>query len=545
MNNNRLILNEVFDAFQMLAGGNIVSLYDTSERVTRFSQQAVSLFNLPSEYISDGAYNWTDYIHPDDRHIYTSAMKDLLEGRTLSYDLYYRVLTADGNYIMFRFVGASIKINDEVKLIGGMMLNEGVTEQIDSVTLLRNQSTLQKDLSLMMKQEQKFSVMLIGIKKFSTINAENGYGFGNKILQQVAWVIQENLPEAAAVYRYSGAKFVVVNRNIDDELMKNVFEKIKNALLSGVVIDDIKRTITISGGLYNVYDPFVDVKTIFDVLGYIYNEEKTKKAGELYINANKSSVMHLALINKIRVSILNDCEGFYLEYQPVYDYKSNKIVSLEALLRWRDQDGSVIYPNEFIPVLENDYVFEELSLWIYRNVMQDALEFLKINPHVLIDINICSSEMKNELFVDFITQTANEIGFPLKNLCIELNKDCRLLDFDFLKEKVDELKSFGIKTCLDDFGIGVSSVELLKIIKMNYVKLNNDLVDDIKTNVDYKTDVIKLAELAKTHADNVCVKGIENKKIIDVLYSDVIDLMQGDYLNKPADAEEIKKLLKE
>ena len=103
------MLDDVFDAFSMLVSGTMVSLMHVDGGFTRYSASAVELFGLPGEYIPNGAYDWNDYLHPEDRKRYMDVMLPLMEGKAQTYDISYRVRTKSGEYGMFRAVGAVLR----------------------------------------------------------------------------------------------------------------------------------------------------------------------------------------------------------------------------------------------------------------------------------------------------------------------------------------------------------------------------------------------------------------------------------------------------
>ena len=133
------LLDDLFDAFMLIGRGEYVSLYDVKKQITRYSPAAAKLFGFP-EYIPYDSYNWSDYIHPEDRHRYEVVMADLIEGNSSSYDISYRVLMKDGSYSTTRNIVAVIRDeNNKPAFIGGIMLNEGLVDNTDPITVLRNQ----------------------------------------------------------------------------------------------------------------------------------------------------------------------------------------------------------------------------------------------------------------------------------------------------------------------------------------------------------------------------------------------------------------------
>ena len=267
--NRRQYLDDVFDAFSMLVGGNYVTLYDVEAKLTRYSLGAVELFGLPEEYIEDGAFSLADRVHPEDRKRYEATMEELISCEILTYDLNYRVRTNDGNYGLFRFKGAVIR-DDEGKpsLVGGVIFNEGIIEHTDAITTLRNRTGFFNDLSAMQAMRQHSVLLLVGINRMKDINAEYGYGYGNRLLQRIGWVIQECVGNDGIVYRMDGSKFAVMSHSLESEDVEEIYGRIKRSMQSGISVDDVKQNLTVSGGLMSVEDFDMNERAVYTCLKY-------------------------------------------------------------------------------------------------------------------------------------------------------------------------------------------------------------------------------------------------------------------------------------
>ena len=189
---HRKILDDLFNAYTMIGRGSYVSLYDVKGNLTRYSPAAVELFGLPGEYIPAGDFEWIKYVHPEDRFHYSRVMKALIKGELHGYDLTYRTQLKDGSYATLRYVGTVIGDADgNPELIGGVIINEGLTESTDPVTVLRNQYGFFRDLAAAVELKRTCVAMLCGINRMNQINEEHGYAFGNSVLQQTGWLLQE------------------------------------------------------------------------------------------------------------------------------------------------------------------------------------------------------------------------------------------------------------------------------------------------------------------------------------------------------------------
>ena len=532
------MLDDVFDAFSMLAGGNLVSLMHVDGGFTRYSPVAVDLFQLPGEYVSNGAMNWADYLHPEDRKRYLNVMTALLDGGAHTYDITYRVKIKTGGYGIFRAIGAVLRNADgKPSLVGGMTINQGLTENTDPVTVLRNKYGFFEDLNAIHQDEQKAVVLLAGISGLANINQTYGYTYGNRILQETAFLIQETIGSRGYVYRMDGPTFAVLTVDLSKEEVAAVYDAIRMKMQRGIRVDGIRTILSANGGLISIESGApMSADTVYSCLNYAYRESKQKRNGELVdfngsINYNIRE--SLEMVNTIRDCIIEGCKGFYIDYQPVVSSTSEKPVGMEALIRWRGEPYGEVEPMEFIPILEKDFVFEELSEWILKQVTRDGLEFLKKAPDLSMSVNISSAQLEDEYFIDSLTRILDESGFPAENLCIEITKGCRLLELDKLKSIVDALHSYGIRIIIDDFGTGFESVNFLKKLSADYIKFDRELVGEIERSRIDRDTMRYLSKLASIRGARVCVKGVETPGMRDILKRFDINGLQGNLYCKP------------
>lgn len=531
------MLDDVFDAFQMIAGGALVSLMHAEAGVTRWSPGAVELFGLPGEYVPNGAMDWGDYVHPEDRKRYLDVMVPLAEGMLHSYDLTYRVRTKTGEYYHFRNVGSVLR-NEQGKpsLIGGILLNQGLTENTDVITVLPNKYAFFDDLNDLMARDGKAMVLLLGVSKLSRINENHGYSYGNRVLQEMAWLIQETVGERGKVYRMDAATFAVVSETLAREELAAVYDSIRLKLQRGIRVEGNRHNLIANGGLISVGGARTDPGTVYSCLGYAYRESKLHKHGELvdFNGSVKYDVNEsLEMVGVIRDCIVDGCKGFLLDYQPVVDTRTGRIFGAEALVRWEGEPYGEVEPMEFLPILENDFVFEELGSWILRTAMTDGRKFLEKSPDFQLGVNISASQVEDEYFIDSVTELLEETGFPAKNLSLEITKGCRLLDFDRLHSVAEALHKLGIRVGVDDFGTGFESIGFLKRFAADYIKFDRELVRDIETDAADRETMLHLAECAAARGTTVIAKGVETAGMRDILKSCRIDSAQGNLYSKP------------
>ena len=539
---HRKILDDLFDAFTLLGRGSYVSLYDVKGQMTRYSPSAVDLFGLPGEYIPDGAYSWSDYVHPEDRPGYEKVMKNLIANKSRGYDLTYRTRLKDGSYAMLRYIGAVIRdAEGKPELIGGIMINEGLTDSTDPITVLRNRYGFFRDLAAAIELKRSCVVVLCGINKMSGINEEHGYAFGNSVLQQAGWLLQEAVGLEGTVYRMDGAKFAFLTESLSPEEVAVRYEKLRRAAQAGLPVDNVRQVLSINGGMVSFDGGKYDERTIHACLNFAYNESKFYHNGKL-VNYNGAigAKTHesLELLAEVRDCILMDCKNFSLRYQPVFDAKTEKLTSIEALLCWHSDRFGDVSPAAYVPVLERDYLFEELGYWILRRAMEDGLKMLSLKPDLTVNVNISPAQIVDDFLFEQIEKISKSVHFPLKNLCFELTQSCRLIEPDILRRIVRALKRKGILCLIDDFGSGVASIDFLRDLAPNFIKLERDYILHIDEPGNLQI-VRHLSELASELGTKVCLKGIEDAAIRDTIKTFPITNVQGHYYSEAIAPEKI------
>ena len=410
------MLDDVFDAFSMLVSGTLVSLMHVEGGVTRYSAGAVDLLGLPGEYIPNGAYDWNDYLHPEDRKRYMDVMIPLLEGKTQTYDITYRVRTKSGAYGVFRAVGAVLRGEDgKPSMIGGALFNEGMASNMDPVTVLPNKNAYLERLTRSMAEGKSSFSLLVGISGLNEINEVHGYTYGNRILQETAWVIQEMVKDRCEIYRMDGAAFALRTESLTREQAAAVYDGIRYRLQRGIEINGIRNTLLASGGMIAVYSADADAATVYSCLHNAYEESRQHRHGELVDfngSINYSGTQELEMINTIRDCIREDCKGFALEYEPVIDARTGNVNGAEASIIWKDDRYGRVAPENYMPILEQDFIFEELGDFMLTRGLYEGVKLLEKDPGFLLCLNIYRIQLESIYFVDSLLSLLQETGFP-------------------------------------------------------------------------------------------------------------------------------------
>ena len=536
-------LDSLFEAISIVAEGAYVYLCDMKTDMSRWSKTAVDLFGLPDTYMLNAGDIWAEHIHPDDRESYSRSIDDVFSGKASGHDMQYRARTFDGSYTLCTCRGVVIRDNDgNPEYFGGVIRNHGNFSYIDPVTGLRSLYGYLDDIKGLYNRRVPSFIIMLGLSSFSDINDVYGYKFGNLVLQLLTRRIKQKFANKGAVYRMNGTRFAIITHDLSAEEAAQLYESLRDEVRRDFYVDDEKITLCMNGGAICADRFDISSETFYSCLRYAYAASKRHKFGEFVVFEDVVSMDNRRIIeqlNVIRSRITEECRGFYLCYQPIVDFSTEKLKGMEALIRWKNDDYGIVPPGTFIPFLEQDALFPELGKWILRRAMTDGKKFLEFMPTLTINVNLSYTQLEQDGFIRDLFEIIRETGFPKNRLCLEVTERCRLLDIEMLKDMFSIIRENGIKIAVDDFGTGFSSLGFLRSIPVDIVKIDREFVKDIQKNDADKHSVKFISELAGAFSADVCAEGIETNEVRNCLKEYKICSLQGYYYSKPITADEM------
>ena len=544
----KAMLDSLFDAFSVVAEGSYVFICDMKYDYSRWSKTAVDTFELPSEYMYHAGAIWEEKIHPDDRALYAEGIKAIFTGGMEAHDMQYRARRPEGKYDVCTCRGLVMRNRQGIPTyFAGVIRNHGMQGNMDSLTGLRNQNGFFDDLRRNMTQGTDTRLFMIGIRRFSDINEIYGYDYGNSVLQRLGRIFFERLGNSGCIYRLDGTRYVIMTNTRSVQEMRVRYEEMRNFCRRGIEVEGRSVALELNAGAISIDHFSIDEKTIYSCLQFAYNESKYHRQGdmiEFHNSLNEDDRVRIEKIHSIRSSISHSCKGFFLLYQPVVEAQTERIKGMEALLRWRGDDGRIVPPDVFIPILENDPLFPELGKWILREALIAAKPILKLRPDFVVNVNLSYSQLERADFLDTVFSLIREIGVPNENICMEVTERCRLLDIELLKNVVVNLRGRGIKVALDDFGTGFASVGLLKDITFDIIKIDRSFVLHVDRDRKEQALVENFSNLAESFGAKICVEGIENTAMREVLMNYNVQSFQGYYYSKPVEIDVVMEKLR-
>ena len=255
---------------------------------------------------------------------------------------------------------------------------------------------------------------------------------------------------------------------------------------------------------------------------HIYNEE-----------IHEQAKIRLAISNKLNFAIEKD--EFYLCFQPINDCKTNKVVGVEALLRW-ENEGEIISPALFIPIAEMSGIITPIGLWVFEQAcLTEKLwheQFSKQDmPYMA--VNVSTRQLINNDLVKHFSDILHKTGANPRNIVLEVTETSLMTDVDHTIKVLNQLAELGFSVAVDDFGTGYSSLSQMMHMPISKLKIDRVFIDNIDSNKEHKTIVLAVVRMAHALNLTVVAEGIEREEEHELLKKINCDMLQGFYFSKP------------
>ena len=536
-------LEQLFDVLSECIEGRYIFIENIPAGISRWSREAVEQFGLPSTHLENGARIWGEHIVEHERAAYLNQILSLESGESTTLDYITRVRNAKGAY---QTVGCKARLITDHEgrplfFVGSIMDYEKL-DTIDPVTGLFSRDNLLTTIEHYLKEKKPFVVSSVGIRNFFDFNSSYGFNEGNKVLKKVAnWLSEKK--RNGVFFRTEGTKFAYImedSEHTDGELHE-LFDSLKDMLRNDINVGGIHAELDLCGGAMHVTDMDIDASSVYNSVQYALAQAKAENRMELLVyneEMQSKSRAHLNALNRIRNDAVGGCRGFFLAYQPIVRAEDESLIGMEALIRYRDEEGKIIPPGDFIPWLEKDAVFYELGKFILRTAMEDAKRIISRKPDFIVNVNLAYPQLQRADFKADLTQIIHDEGYDTRNLKLELTERCRLIDMDSLRNDMIYFKSSGIQMALDDFGTGYSALGLLINLPVDQIKIDKSFIDGIEDDVPRQCLLEAITDCASKLGVFCCVEGIETKEMKDYLKDNFrITSFQGYYFSRPLEID--------
>lgn len=420
----------------------------------------------------------------------------------------------------------------------------------DHLTSLYNYQKfkIEGDKLFLNRNHTLLAVLYLDINDFKIINELYGYKYGDKILVQFANSLKELISTPDIICRINADNFLIMKSYQDKIELINLCQKINQQFCNLIKSLDNKNNTLVKIGICC----YEDDQTISGIDGLIDCSHLALNSyilGQTNNYCFYNSKMHDQMIRKVAIennmesALLNNEFTFYL--QPKYAPNGQDLLGAEALVRWIEPSGNLIIPGEFIPIFEqngfilkmDEYIFESVCKFLHQRII-DGL------PIVPISINISRLHLYQDDFIERYSKIKNKYNLPDKLVELEITENILLDNIDKIRTIIIELQNNGFTCSIDDFGSGYSSLNSLKDLPFEVIKLDRlFLINSYDTK--RSQEIIKaIVEMAKTIDIKTVAEGVETPSQLEFLKTIDCDMIQGYIFSKPQPIKEFEELLK-
>ncbi len=517
---------------------------DLQKNQTFVPEKTAEFLGMEAGYSLNFYQKLTAHVHPYDIPEYEEAMGKRLKKEALSEPLYIRMGKEKTDYMMGFSVDVLRKENREYLIV--VLKNENALQEIDAQTDLYSQVKFEEHIKDYLATRRKVAVLEIEFDHMNDMNILYGTNYSEQMQREIGLRFIYMMDADTAVYRMNSSNFAFILRDADREEAEAYMEKIKDTLKENAYIDGhfFEFKIYASGLILDDYKG--DISTVQSKLEYTLEKARERRStGILFFNDLVLSYggMDLDLMKIIHQSVLNHCDGFYVEYQPIVTSEDGKIMGAEALVRWKKEPYGAIPPGLFIDWLENDPSMYDLGNFVLEQALWDSKLFLQQNPDFFINVNVSAKQLERPDFCRVVLELLDKTEFPVRHLCLEITERCRSLPVSVINERMAVLRGYGIKFAMDDFGTGSSSSAMALEMLIDEIKIDMSFIRKILVNKKNKAIVQSMVDFANAANIKSCLEGVENEALEDYLRTVGATWFQGYYYSKPVGADELEILL--
>jgi diguanylate cyclase (GGDEF)-like protein len=419
----------------------------------------------------------------------------------------------------------------------------------DKLTMLPNRNFFIKSLENFISRDEnkwrEFSVLYIGIDKFNLINETMGYAAGDELLRVVAFRINKVLNMESLVSRISGDEFAVALNVKEYNKLNSICRKILNSIKKAWEYENEHYYLTASIGIALFPIDGEDIEIILKNSHAALGQAKMNGIDSYCYYSEELGdyiLKKLNIENDLRLAI--EKNEFVLYYQPQVELKTNKIIGVEALIRWNHPQKGMIPPGVFIPIAEESGQIIQIGEWVIEESCKQIREWINKGIEGLkVSINVSAKQFESDVVSKIKEEIIkNDIGF--NSLEVEVTESILMKDKDITLKKLNLLKSLGINILLDDFGTGYSSLLYLKTFPIDKIKIDQNFIKGFNKNDDTLTIVKIIIILANELGIKAIAEGVEFEEQYEKLLELGCEEIQGFLFGKPSLPEVIENLIR-
>jgi diguanylate cyclase (GGDEF)-like protein/PAS domain S-box-containing protein len=555
------------ERYELAVAGANDCIWDSEAGVDQvyFSPRWNDLVGLPPGTRVARMQDWLERVHPEDIAELERLLYQHPGGERRHFDNEHRLRHENGGYIWVYVRGVILPDEDgqTARMAGSIssIAKRKETEQElihralhDALTGLPNRvlfiDRLQQALRRFKRNQQlRFAVLYFDLDRFKFVNDSLGHAAGDTLLVSIARRLMSVIRPGDTVARMGGDEFaVLVSDFVDESDAAQVAERIHKlfdqefSIAGRGVFTSTSIGIAIAAEQYESPD---EVLRDADLAMYRAKRSETENTVIFDTTMHQAAVSRLNLESDLRRAMARG--EFIVYYQPIVTLGDRRIVAFEALLRWLHPDKGLLAPESFLSVIEDTGMLATLSWWVIEQACRQAQEWrrLFVNGSPLgMSVNVSASMFRAEHAVQRLKKLVLDSGFPPQDLSLEITeRDC--MDHEEATQAaLGELRRFGIRIHMDDFGTGHSSLSYLQRCAYDTIKIDRSFVHSMAEQGESMAIIKTIVGLGRMLNMNVVAEGVESQSQLDALLALECPEGQGYWFSRPVPAAEAGELIR-
>ena len=538
--------------------------WDLTTNEIFYTSRWQNMLGLEAEDCYASPDEWLSRVNPEDQERLNEAIDAHLQGLTPTLECEYRIMHQDGGYRWMLCRGlalfdAQLKPYRMAGSQSDITLRKQLEEQLihkamhDELTGLPNRALFMDRLNIVLEQIQSHrdggaAVMFLDIDHFKIVNDSLGHAKGDALLVAFSQRLEKCLRPGDTVSRFGGDEFAILVDSIDSiDEVKKIGDRISLSLKKPFLLDGRELFANASigvvftdGGNQSAEDMLRDA----DIAMYHSKNNGRSRYEIFHPEMREHTLKRLQQEGEIRRALRN--HEFVLHYQPVFMVESRQVVGFEALIRWQHPTRGLLAPIEFLEVAEQSGLIIQIGEWVLRTACIQAQTWNEAKERPLqMAVNLSASQLNDKNLIALVKSVLDESGLAPHCLELELTETTALQNIEYTIKVLQTLRQMGVNIAVDDFDKGYSSLDYIKNLPSNTLKIDRLFISDLSGSGSESESAIVLAMVTMAHQLHlkVTAEGVETEEQLRLLTQMNCDQIQGYYMSKPAPAREIELLL--
>jgi diguanylate cyclase (GGDEF)-like protein/PAS domain S-box-containing protein len=470
------------------------------------------------------------------------------DGTRVPIELSVTVLESDDSELMvatFRDISQQLSYENQIRQ--NAFFDDLTDLPNRSLFVDRLDSSLNRRKRSLGEKPDQFAVLFVDLDSFGIINEGLGHDEGDKLISEVGKRIAATLRPDDTVSRFSGDIFAIL---LDPVNTVNGAIQACNRLLSAIggpiQLKETAVNITASVGIVLNHGGYLTTDEMIRDADTALHRAKLDSKGSYVVFDNEMYRSAKKFIDRkagMQKAILEG--AFEVYYQPIVDIHSEKLSSMEALVRWPHPVEGMVSPGEFIPIAEETGLILPLGEWVLRSVCQQIKRWDELGLNGFrVAVNLSARQFESDVAA-MVANIIRETEISPDSLALEITEGVAMKNVDQNIRMLEELKALGLNLSIDDFGTGYSSLAYLKRFPLNTLKIDRSFICDISSNTDDREITKAIIAMGQNLNLKVLAEGVETFSQVEILRQSGCDYIQGYYYSKPVPAVDVLPFLRD